>query len=172
MKSFHRKVWHFLAHRVRLFWYTTIICVSFFHSEGDTSKPWFLNTPTVSSGDENSRPRIFLLMCGNKESVPLRIDRLTMLTRNSHHMTSFAEETGHHLLRRDISTNNFCWFWLGFKDPHGGVLFCFGLIRIGRRFVTCGDLINVIWRTAILFFQNFSTSIDKNLFLSDCEIQR
>ena len=36
----------------------------FFHSDWDTSKTWFLNTPTVSAGDENRWPRIFFLMCG------------------------------------------------------------------------------------------------------------
>ena len=61
--------------------------------------------------------------------VPLRIDRPTMLKWNSRHMTSFAEETGHHLLRSDFSTNNFRWIWLEFKDPHGGLLLCFRLIR-------------------------------------------
>ena len=52
--------------------------------------------------------------------VPLKIDRPTMLKWNSRHMTSFAEETGDHLLRSDFI----------FEDPHVGLLFCFGLIRI------------------------------------------
>ena len=50
-------------------------------------------------------------------AVPLRIYRPTMLKWNSSHMISFAEETGHHLLRSDFSTNNFHWIWLGFKEP-------------------------------------------------------
>ena len=61
--------------------------------------------------------------------VALRIDRPTMLKWNSRHMTSFAEETAHHLLRSDFSINNFRWIRLGFKDPHGGLLLCYGLIR-------------------------------------------
>ena len=35
--------------------------------------------------------------------VPLRIDGPTMLKWSRRHMTSFAEETGHHLLRSDFS---------------------------------------------------------------------
>ena len=38
--------------------------------------------------------------------VPLRIDRPTMLMRNSRHMANFAEETGHHLFRNDFFINN------------------------------------------------------------------
>ena len=59
--------------------------------------------------------------------VPLRIKRPKMLKQNSRHMTRFAEETGH---RSDFATHNFRWIWLGFKDSHGGLLFCFGLIRM------------------------------------------
>ena len=40
-------------------------------------------------------------------AVPFRIDRPAMLKWNSRHMTSFAEETGYHLLRGDFPTNNF-----------------------------------------------------------------
>ena len=38
----------------------------FIHSDWDTSKTWFLNASTASSGVENRWPRIFPLMCGNK----------------------------------------------------------------------------------------------------------
>ena len=62
--------------------------------------------------------------------VPLRIDRPMLLKRNSRHMTSFAEETGDHLLRSASSKNNFRWIWLVLEDPHGRLLFCFGFIRI------------------------------------------
>ena len=72
--------------------------------------------------------------------VPLRIDRPAKW--NSRHMTSFAAETGRHSLRSDFSTNNFRWIWFGCKDPHGGLLLCFGLIRIDPRFVTYDDLIH------------------------------
>ena len=47
---------------------------------------------------------------------------LTILRCLSGTVASFAEETGHHLLRSDFFTNNFRWIWLGFKDPHGGLL--------------------------------------------------
>ena len=43
------------------------------------------------------------LNCG----VLLRMDRPTMVKWNSRHISSLAEETGHHLLRSDFSTNNF-----------------------------------------------------------------
>ena len=62
--------------------------------------------------------------------VPLRIDRPTMLKWNRRHMIGFAEEIGDHLLGSPSSTNNLRWIWLGFKDPHGGLWFCLGLIRI------------------------------------------
>uniref|UniRef100_A0A0K2T6I6 Uncharacterized protein n=1 Tax=Lepeophtheirus salmonis TaxID=72036 RepID=A0A0K2T6I6_LEPSM len=62
--------------------------------------------------------------------VPLRIDRPTMLKWNSRHMTSFAKETGDHLLQTTYFSNNFRWICLVFEDPHGQLLFCFGLIRI------------------------------------------
>ena len=55
--------------------------------------------------------------------VSLRIDRRTMLNWNSRHMTSFAEETGHHLIQSASSANNFRWIWLVFEEPHGGLLF-------------------------------------------------
>ena len=42
--------------------------------------------------------------------VPLRIDRPTKLKWNSRHMTSFAEETGHHLLQSDFFTTTFVGF--------------------------------------------------------------
>ena len=69
------------------------------------------------------------------------------------HITSLAEETGDHLLRSASSLNkNFRWIWIVFEDSHGGLLFCFGLIRIDPWLVTCDDLINVFWSTAIVFF--------------------
>ena len=51
--------------------------------------------------------------------------------RKTHHQKHFtvAEETGDNLLRSDFSSNNFRFIWLWFKDPHGGLLFCFGPIR-------------------------------------------
>ena len=58
--------------------------------------------------------------------VPLRIDRPTLLKRNSGHMTHSAEETGDHLLRCASSTNNFCWIQLVLEYPHGRLLFFFG----------------------------------------------
>ena len=56
---------------------------------------------------------------------------------------------------------NFRWNWL-VEDPHGGLLFCFGLI--------CIDLTNVFWSTAVVFFQHFYAPISTSLFLSDCQI--
>ena len=44
--------------------------------------------------------------------LPLRVDSPTMLKWNSRHMTSFAEETVHHLLRSVSFTNNIRWIWL------------------------------------------------------------
>ena len=85
--------------------------------------------------------------------APLRIDRPTMLKWKSRHMTSFAKETGHHLLQSASSTNNFRWIWPVFEDPHGGLWFCFGLLRIDPWFVTCDDLIKVFWSTALVNFQ-------------------
>ena len=41
--------------------------------------------------------------------VPLRIERATMLKWHSRHMTSFAEETGDHLLGSVSFTNDFRW---------------------------------------------------------------
>ena len=86
--------------------------------------------------------------------VPLRIDRPTMLKWNSRHMTSFEEERGHQLWSAS-STNNFRWVWLVFEDPYDGLLFCFGVICIDPRFVTCDNFINVFWSTAIVFFPTF-----------------
>ena len=96
--------------------------------------------------------------------VQLRIDRVTLLKWNSRYLTSLVEETGDHLFRSVFSTNNSRWIWLVFEGPHGGLLFCFELIRIDPWFVTCDDLINVFWSTAIVFFQQFYASIDKSLF--------
>ena len=62
--------------------------------------------------------------------------------------------------------------WLDFENLHGGLLFCFGLIRIGPWFVTCDDLINVFWSIAIAFVQHLFAPIDTSLFLSDCQIVR
>uniref|UniRef100_A0A0K2TFH4 Uncharacterized protein n=1 Tax=Lepeophtheirus salmonis TaxID=72036 RepID=A0A0K2TFH4_LEPSM len=62
--------------------------------------------------------------------IPLRTDCHTMLKWNSRHMTSFAEETGDHLLRSASTTNTFRWIWFVFEDPHNQLLFCFGLIRM------------------------------------------
>ena len=62
--------------------------------------------------------------------VPLRMDCPTMPKWNSRQMITFAEETGHHLLRNASSRIKFSWIWLVFEDPHDGLLFCFGLIRI------------------------------------------
>ena len=50
------------------------------------------------------------------------------------------------------------------KVHNGGLLFCFGLICIDPWFVTCDDLINVFWSTAIVVFQHFYAQIDKSLF--------
>ena len=87
--------------------------------------------------------------------VPLRIDRATMLKWNSRYLTSFAEQTGNHLLRSVFSTNNFRWVWIVFEDPHGRLLFCFGRIRIDQWLVTCDHLISVFWSTAIVFIFTF-----------------
>ena len=64
-------------------------------------------------------------------------------------------------------TNNFRWIWLVFEGPHGGLLFCFGLIRIDPWCSSCNDLINVFWSAIIVFCQHFFTTIDTNLFLSE-----
>ena len=65
-------------------------------------------------------PKTTQTNCG----VPLRIYRPTMVKWNSLHMTSFAEESGQHLLRSASFMSNFRCIWLVFDDPHGG-LFCF-----------------------------------------------
>ena len=65
--------------------------------------------------------------------VPLRTDRPMMLKWNSRHMSS--KETGDHLLWIASSTNNFRWIWLELKNPHCGLLFCFGLIRTNPWFI-------------------------------------
>ena len=62
-----------------------------------------------------------------------------MVKWNSRHMTSFGVETGHHLPRSAFSTNKFRWIWLVFQGPHGGLLFCFELMRIDPWFVSCDD---------------------------------
>ena len=87
--------------------------------------------------------------------VPLRMDRPTMLKCNSRYMTSFAEETEDLCFEVLFSTNNIRWICLVLEGPHGGLLFCFGLIHIRPWFVTCDDLINV---------QYFYAPIDKSLF--------
>ena len=98
--------------------------------------------------------------------VLLRMDRPTTLKCNSRYMTSFAEETGDHLPRSAFCTNNFRCIWLVFEDPHGGLLLCFGLIRIDPWFVSCDDLLNVFWSTAIVFLQHLYAPIDKARNLS------
>ena len=101
------------------------------------------------------QPMFVFRISPNTLGVPLRIDRPTMLKWNSHHMSSFAKETGHHLLRSNFSTNNFHWIWIGFKDPHVGLLFCSGLI-------------NVFWGTVIVFLPTFlDTNPQAPLFLGD-----
>jgi len=55
--------------------------------------------------------------------VPLRIDRPTLLKRNSRHMTSFTEETGDPLIPRASSSINFRWLKVVFEDDCR--LFCF-----------------------------------------------
>ena len=69
----------------------------FFHSDWDSSKTWFLNTPMESSDFRQTN-----------------WSELTVLRCSS--------ETGHHLLQSDFSTNNFRWICIGFNDPHGGLL--------------------------------------------------
>jgi len=44
--------------------------------------------------------------------VPTRIDRPSLLKRNSRHMTSSTEETGDHLIWSASFTNYFRWIWL------------------------------------------------------------
>ena len=106
-----------------------------------------------------------------KCGVPFRIDRHTMFKWNSHHMTSFAEKTGHHLHQSDFSTNNFHWIWLGFKDQQGGLLLCFGLIRTDAWFVTFDDLMNGLLRHRHRIFSIFLYTNRHDLFferLSKC----
>ena len=89
--------------------------------------------------------------------------------------TSFAQETGQHMLRSAYSTNNSRWIWLVFEDPHDGQLFSVGLIRTNSWFFNCDNLINVFWGSAIVFFQHFNTPIDTKLFwafVKLCGIQR
>ena len=58
---FHRKVWHFLAYRYaqNVFMYDNNLCL-FFHSDRETSKKYFLDASTASSGDDRW-PRLFFL---------------------------------------------------------------------------------------------------------------
>ena len=98
---------------------------------------------------------------------PLRIDGLCL----SGAVATWPVLQKKHSLRSDFSTNSFRWICLGFKDPHGGLLLCFGLIHKDPWFVTCDNLLNVFWGTAIVFFKHFFTPIDNNLFferLSNC----
>ena len=113
----------------------------------------------------------FSRIAPNRLSIPFRSDRPMLLTWNSRHMTSFADETGDHLLRSDFSTNNFRWIWLGFKDSPRGLLLCFGLIPTVPWFVTCDDLINDFWGTASIFQTFFYTNRHEPC-LSVCQIVR
>ena len=81
--------------------------------------------------------------------VTLGIDRPTMVKWNSRHMTSFAEETGDHLLRSYFSANNFRWIWLGLAHK----VDCW--IRTDPWFFICEDLINVLSGPPS-YFCNFS----------------
>ena len=73
-----------------------------------------------------------------------------------------GEQSLHDQLNRRRNRRSFaakCFFQqqlsLVFEGPHGGLLFCFEHIRIDLWFVTCDDLINVFWSTAIVFLQHF-----------------
>ena len=63
----HWKVCQFLAYPYSAYFDLRPSFVFVFHSDWDTSKTWFSNTSTASSGDDNRWARIFFLMCGNKE---------------------------------------------------------------------------------------------------------
>ena len=102
--------------------------------------------------------------------VPLRIGRPTMFKWYSGHMTSFAEETGDNLLQSAFSANNFRWIWLVFEDPHGGLLFCFGLIRIDTWFVKWCYKRFLKQRDRI--FLTFLYTNRHEPFLSGCQIMR
>ena len=91
--------------------------------------------------------------------VPLRISRPTMLKWSSRYMTSFAEETGHHLLRSDFSKNNYHWNWLGFK---GWTVAHRSMIRhMSRSFKR-------LLRHRQKFFSNFLYTNRRKPVLSDC----
>ena len=96
-----------------------------------------------------------------------------MLKWNSRHMIHYQ------FCRRNRPRFALKWFfynfrciWLVFEDPHGELLFCFGLALIDSLFVTCDKLINVFWSTTIVLFQHFFTPIESKLLLSDCPIVR
>ena len=95
-----------------------------------------------------------------------------MLKWNSRHMTSFAKETVEYLLW--IFHKQLSLHLARLQRPTRWTVVLL-LIRIDPWLVTCDDLINVFWSTAIVFFQHFFTPNDINLFwpiVKLCEIQR
>ena len=104
---------------------------------------------------------LFFEFLQRKCGAPLRVDRATLFKWNT---------TGYHLLRSTFSTNNFLWIWFVFEGPHGGLLFCFGLIPW---FASCDYLINVYWSIAIVFFQHLYICTNRQEpFLSNCGFLR
>ena len=73
---------------------------------------------------------------------------------NSHYMNSFIEETDYNLLQLSLDLS--C-----FRRPTWWTVVLF---RAHTHRSTCGDLINVFWSSAIVFYQNFYATIDKSLF--------
>ena len=92
-----------------------------------------------------------------------------MLKWNSRHMTSFAKETVEYLLW--IFHKQLSLHLARLQRPTRWTVVLL-LIRIDPWLVTCDDLINVFWSTAILFCQHCFAPIVTSLFLRDCQIVR
>ena len=79
-------------------------------------------------------------------------------------MTNYSKKTGDHLLRSVSCANKFCLIWLVLKDPYSGLLFSFGFKCIYPWLVTCHNLIDNIYNTAIEFFQHFFAPMTQTFF--------
>lgn len=66
----------------------------------------------------------------------------------------------------------FYWIYLILEYPYCRLLYNFGLIRICARFITCHDVIDIFWRTAIEHLGHLLAPINTCPFLAICVLWR
>ena len=90
-------------------------------------------------------------------NVPVCSNRTLTFQYNCLNMTCSGEERCHHFFSCTSTSTNFCWWIFSLKTSHTGLLFCFGIIMIYPRFITCYNVENIFAPPSVKLFEHKMT---------------